>query len=58
MFNTFLNVGGQIFLHTLSTLRNVKRVYSIVTCYLRSQPIRGSFLGNSFVNTQQYWSRC
>jgi hypothetical protein len=30
----------------------------IVTCYLRSQPIRGSLLGNSFVNTQQYWSRC
>jgi hypothetical protein len=30
----------------------------IVTCYLRSQPVRGSLLGNSFVNTQQYWSRC
>jgi hypothetical protein len=29
-----------------------------VTCYLRSQPIRGSLLGNSCVNTQQYWSRC
>jgi hypothetical protein len=31
---------------------------NIVTCYLRSKPIRDSLLGNSFVNTQQYWSRC
>jgi hypothetical protein len=31
---------------------------NIVTCYLRGQPNRGSFLGNNFVNTQQYWSRC
>jgi hypothetical protein len=27
-----------------------------VTCCVRSQYIRGSLLGNSFVNTQQYWS--
>jgi hypothetical protein len=38
------------------TRRNLRFKYN-VTCYLRSQPIRGSLLGNSFVNTQQYWSR-
>jgi hypothetical protein len=30
--------------------------YNNVTCYVRSQHIRGSLLGNTFVNTQQYWS--
>jgi hypothetical protein len=43
--------------HTVPTYLS-KIHFNIVTCYLRSQPIRGSFLGNSFVNTQQYWSRC
>jgi hypothetical protein len=32
------------------------KVKHIVTCYQRSQPIIGLLLGNSFVNTQQYWS--
>jgi hypothetical protein len=38
-------------------MSNTRYDIDTVTCYLRSQPIRGLLLGNSFVNTQQYWSR-